>query len=253
MLTTDYRQLAIDLQVGGVVHVTVCHRGYLIEDDGGHSQMSARHRLQGHQCLVDRTDTVIDHDYHRELQRFGEVGVQSVFRQRRVKSAGAFDDQAAIGPVAGAGVDQVLQLHRPSLQARRSMRRQRSAKPIRRDLLDRFARAVRLPQRGCVVGQQIIAGTLPAARFGGFAGFDDNTCGAQLTDNLAGDIRLADIGIGAGDKITSGIGFQHPRILCKLDGNCKPRLERRGFTAAAAGKPMMKHAGNGAPACYNRA
>ena len=90
----------IRLQVGGIVHRLSSVPVHLVEDDGGDWQVSARHRLQRHQGLVDRADTVVDNDNHRELQRAGQVGIQAVFRERRVKTTRAFDDQAMIAVVA---------------------------------------------------------------------------------------------------------------------------------------------------------
>ena len=101
------------------------------------------------------------------------------------------------------------------------MRRQRRAEAVGRDSFDAFVMIVRLLQCRCVVGQQVTRGGQNTTRFRGFTGFDIDSALAQLAYDFAGDISLADIGIGAGNEIAIVIEWNHASILCKLITDCK--------------------------------
>jgi len=138
--------VAMALQVAQVVHVPVDFRLHLVEYHRGHRQVSALDRLDRHQRLVDRADAIIDDDDDRKLQRAGEIGVEAIFRQRRIEATCTFDDQARCRPVRRAGIDKVLQVNLPTLEARGAMRCQRRAETKWRYALDAFAFVVGSPQ-----------------------------------------------------------------------------------------------------------
>ena len=98
---------------------------HLVEHDGGDAQLPAGDCLQGHQRLVDRADAIVDDDDHRQLQRAGEIGIQAVFGEWRVKTTGTLDDQPVCRVVAAAGLDQRCELNTLTLEARCAVRRQR--------------------------------------------------------------------------------------------------------------------------------
>jgi len=76
-----------------------------IDDDTGKTQAALVKRLGIQQHVVECAENILGHEQYREIQCFGKVRIEAVFRQRGIKAAGAFDEGKAIFTVM-AGVDQ---------------------------------------------------------------------------------------------------------------------------------------------------
>ena len=103
--TAKHRAVAVRLDVAGIVHPYIIEWSYLVKNHGRYMQFATIHRLQSHQGLIDRADAFVDNNDNRQLQCVGEVCVQAVFCQRRVKASSALDDQAVRRIVTFAGID----------------------------------------------------------------------------------------------------------------------------------------------------